>query len=220
MPQSPSSALLRVQGSSKLAFGATTAALVTLASGGTAVLVTRVAHSVTSPTELPSGALPPDAAAPPGSLVVDHPAGTATPPSQPVDATERALHKALTARPTTPRRTLTAPLVPLPPAVHVVPPTAKPPVSAPPVSAPPVTVPPVTLPVLPPITLPVIPPITLPVTQPNDEALPASRQAPGQGKHHKGVSEGSSEGTGGRGSQQGHGRHARTPSHGQGRHAR
>jgi hypothetical protein len=211
MPQSASSALLKVQGSSKLAFGATTAALVTLASGGTAVLVTRVAHSVTSPTELPSGALPPDAAAPPGSLVVEHPAGTATPPSQPVDATERALHKALTARPTTPRRTLTAPLVPLPPAVHVVPPTAKPPVTAPPVTAPPVTVP-----VLPPITLPVIPPITLPVTQPNDEELSASRQAPGHGKHHKG----SSEGISGRGSQQGHGRHVRTPSHGQGRHAR
>ena len=104
MPQSASSALLKVQGSSKLAFGATTAALVTLASGGTAVLVTRVAHSVTSPTELPAGALPLDAAPPPGSLVVEHPAGTSTPPTRPVDATERALHQALTARPTTPGR--------------------------------------------------------------------------------------------------------------------
>lgn len=109
------SALVKVHKSSRLAFGATTAALVTLASGGTAVLVANATHGVSTPTSLPPGALPPDAAASPDGLVVDKPAGTAT-PAAPVDPTERAIHDALTAR-HTPRRTLIAPLVPLAPGV-------------------------------------------------------------------------------------------------------
>ncbi|MCW2674313.1 MAG: hypothetical protein JWP14_2902, partial [Frankiales bacterium] len=75
-PLAVPSALLKVQGSSRLAFGATTAALVTLASGGTAVLVAQATHSVSGPTSLPSMALPPDVAAGPGGLVVQSPAGT------------------------------------------------------------------------------------------------------------------------------------------------
>ena len=106
------SGLLKVHGSSKLAFGATTAALVTLASGGSALLVSHVTNGVTSPTSLPPGPLAPDPLGLNGAdgLVVDHVAGT---PAPQVDPTEKALHDALAARREPGRRTLTAPLIPV-----------------------------------------------------------------------------------------------------------
>lgn len=189
MPQSAPSALLRVQGSSKLAFGATTAALVTLASGGTAVLVTHVAHGTSSPTSLPGGPLPPDSTAPPQGLVVGRLAGTPA-PAPPVDATERALHEALTARRATPRRTLTAPLVPLP------------------TTAP--EVPTVTPPVVGPVVVPVTQPVKEPVTQPSSGPTHASRVGHGHGRS-KGRDEGETE--------RGHGRHAHPRPKSKGRHA-
>jgi hypothetical protein len=196
--QTPASGLLKVQGSSKLAFGATTAALVTLASGGTAVLVSHVAHSVTTPTGLPGGTRPPDVAASTDGLVVAHPAGTTTPTARPVDRTERALHDALTARHQAPRRTLTAPLVPLTPE----PPTVQPPVT-----------PPVAPPVVPPVVVaPVSPPVTVPVTQPDGDPTAASREQPQRGRHHRTSEGGTARHT--------RGRHAHVASHGKGRHAR
>jgi len=200
VPQSGSSALLKVQGTSKLAFGATTAALVTLASGGTAVLVSHVAHSVTSPTGLPAGALPPGTSTSAAGLVVERPAGSPTPSSQPVDPTERALHAALTARKQAPKRTLTAPLVPLTPDRPVVVPTTGP--TPPPVS--------------PPVTVPVTAPVTPPVTEPSSDPTEASRAKPGKGNPRKGHSD---EG-GSKGAQHAHGRHAAPPPPGKGRHAR
>ena len=109
---------LRVQGSSRRAFGATTAALVTLASGGTALLVSQGTSGVTSPTALPPGALPQGPVD--GGLVVGRVAGTpaaqppaAQPPVEQRDPTEKALRDALAARREPGRRTLTAPLVPV-----------------------------------------------------------------------------------------------------------
>ena len=117
------SALLRVQGTSRLAFGATTAALVTLASGGTALLVNQGASSMTSPTALPAGSILPDSGSAFGAIVVDRAAGsfgakpvlakTAAKVTAPVDATVAALRKALGQRPQPGKRTLTVPLVPL-----------------------------------------------------------------------------------------------------------
>jgi hypothetical protein len=170
------SALLKVQGSSKLAFGATTAALVTLASGGTAVLVAHATHGVSSPTALPARPLPPDAAAAPGGLVVGQPAGTApaTPASPasspaPVDPTQQALQDALAHRSPPGRRTLTAPLVPLLPSTPALP-----------------TPPPVIGPVA-----PVVGP-TPPSTPPTVVVPP--RTSPGSGQGHVG-DEGTSTGT-------------------------
>ncbi|MCW2669020.1 MAG: hypothetical protein JWO27_917 [Frankiales bacterium] len=171
------SALLKVQGSSKLAFGATTAALVTLASGGTAVLVAHATHSVSSPTALPARPLPPDAAAAPGGLIVGQPAGTApaTPASPvsspaPVDPTQQALQDALAHRSLPGRRTLTAPLVPLLPSTPALP-----------------QPPPVIGPVAPPVVGP-----TTPSTPPPVVAPPPTR--PGSGQGHVG-DEGTSTGT-------------------------
>jgi hypothetical protein len=171
------SALLKVQGSSKLAFGATTAALVTLASGGTAVLVAHATHGVSSPTALPARPLPPDAAAALGGLIVGQPAGTApatpaspAPSAAPVDPTQQALQDALAHRSPPGRRTLTAPLVPLLPSTPALPPP-----------------PPVIGPVAPPVVGP-----TTPSTPPPVVAPPPTR--PGSGQGHVG-DEGTSTGT-------------------------
>lgn len=187
------SGLLRVQGTSKLAFGATTAALVTLASGGTAVLVAHGTSRSTSATSLPQGAWAVDAGTAPATVVVDRVAGTFG--AQPVlaDPTEQALRDALGQRPEPGRRTLTVPLVPivgggggavqgptieLPdvPALPGVPPVIGPPAVSPPVVTPPVVGPPVVKPpvvkppvivVPPPVHVPRVPlPVVPPVVQP------------------------------------------------------
>ena len=102
------SSLLRIQGSSRLAFGATTVALVAIASGGTALLVNQGSASLGSPTSLPAGSLLPDAGATdPTHVVVERAPGTALL----LDPSERALRDALGLRPQPGRRTLTAPLV-------------------------------------------------------------------------------------------------------------
>lgn len=179
------SALLRVQGSSKLAFGATTAALVTLASGGTALLVSHGTASLSSPTALPGGLFLPDrgSTAGSGAVVVERAPGTmdAAPVVAPVDPTEQALLDALAERPKPGRRILTAPLVdlvdlvdrvdgttttpvvgappvtpPVLPPPDVTPPDVTPPVVTPPVITPPVVTPPVISP--PVVTPPVITP--------------------------------------------------------------
>lgn len=108
LPGPRPSGVLRVQGTSKLAFGATTAALVTLASGGTALLVARG----TSPTvtSLPAGALFVDPAV--GSaVIVGEAIASAVKPGQQGDATRQALADALARRADPGRRTLTAPLI-------------------------------------------------------------------------------------------------------------
>ena len=177
------SSLLRIQGSSRLAFGATTVALVALASGGTALLVNQGSASLGSPTSLPAGSLLPDpGATDPTPVVVERAPGTALL----LDPSERALRDALGLRPQPGRRILTVPLVafyPGPtaaaaalfgPAVPLsvaplvvvpwvlgvpdVPPTVLvPPVVVPPVALPPVPAPPV---VVPPVVVPpaVVPP--------------------------------------------------------------
>ncbi|MFN2536943.1 MAG: hypothetical protein ABR549_02180 [Mycobacteriales bacterium] len=212
MPETMSpSGLLKVQGSSKLAFGATTAALVTLASGGTAVLVAHAVRGVTSPTSLPPGALPPDDSIGTEGLVVDYPAGTPTTPARPVvDRTAQALQDALTAQSRSRRRTITAPLVPVAPALPRGVPTAAPLPRTPP-DTPRDTPPAVTPPRGggAPVTAPTGPPVKA-VTdhhgasrhqaQAHDKADRAAAQH-GQVKHSGG-------------------RHARPPAHGKGRHAR
>ena len=172
------SSLLRIQGSSRLAFGATTVALVAIASGGTALLVNQGSASLGSPTSLPAGSLLPDAGATdPTHVVVERAPGTALL----LDPSERALRDALGLRPQPGRRTLTAPLVafypgptPAAPALFgpavppsdvplvVVPavlgvPEVSPTVLVPPDVGPPVVVPPV---VVPPVVVPpaVVPP--------------------------------------------------------------
>jgi hypothetical protein len=131
-----------VQGSSKLAFGATTAALVTLASGGTALVVAHATSGVSSPTSLPGVDLPPDLGSTGGdALVVDHPAGSS--PQPVVEPTEKAIRDALAVRPQPGRRTLTAPLVPVA-QPKPVPTPARPVLTPPPpVVEPPVVVPPI-----------------------------------------------------------------------------
>lgn len=228
------SGLMRVQGTSRLAFGATTAALVTLASGGTAVLVSQATREVATPTALPQGALPAETPAGGDELVV-------TP--APVDPTADALHAALARRPEPGRRTLTAPLVALPGgpagatggggAAPVAPvPTVGP--IARPVTHP--AVPPVT-----PVTQPVAQPVTQPVTQPaegtpvppgGDAATPLPPSSPvaparpaeparADGHHGHGKAVGTDRGgragkdDGGRGSKHGKPRGA-----GRGRHGR
>ncbi|MDX6267418.1 MAG: hypothetical protein QOD70_2158 [Frankiales bacterium] len=217
------SALLKVQGSSKLAFGATTAALVTLASGGTAVLVAHATQGVSSPTALPARPVPPDAAAAPGGLVVGQPAGTAPPtPASPasspapVDPTQQALQDALAHRSPPGRRTLTAPLVPLLPSTPALP-----------------TPPPVIGPVAPPVVGPTPPSGPPPVVAPTPPSTrPGSGQGhvgkPGnQGHQDNGSSHSSSHGSSSsqsdsrsHGQQALRAKHARTPSLGKGRHAR
>ena len=104
------SSLLRIQGSSRLAFGATTVALVALASGGTALLVNQGSASLGSPTSLPAGSLLPDpGATDPTPVVVERAPGTALL----LDPSERALRDALGLRPQPGRRFLTVPLVAL-----------------------------------------------------------------------------------------------------------
>lgn len=134
LPQDAPSTL-RVQATSKLAFGATTAALVTLASSGTAVLVSHGTASIQAPTALPPGVSLPDSAAAAGDLVVDRAAGSYGQVVQTAAApvAEDALREALARRAEPGRRTLTVPLVDLglpvlePPApvVEPVPPVVK-----------------------------------------------------------------------------------------------
>lgn len=165
------SSLLRIQSSSRLAFGATTVALVALASGGTALLVNQGSASLGSPTSLPVGSLLPDVGATdPTLVVVERAPGTALP----LDPSEQALRDALRVRPQPGRRSLIAPLVALfpeptptapvfgpavPPAdvpVVVVPAVLGGPEAPPKVVVPPVVVPPVVVPpdVVPPVVLP------------------------------------------------------------------
>jgi hypothetical protein len=111
---------LRVQSSSKLAFGMTTAALVTLASGGTAVLVAHGTSGVTSATSLPAGALPHDAGSAPASVVVDGVVGGLVPAPAAPRTAEQILREALSLRPEPGPRVLTVPLVALPPVTGLV----------------------------------------------------------------------------------------------------
>ncbi len=172
------SSLLRIQASSRLAFGATTVALVALASGGTAVLVSHGSTIQGSPTSLPAGSLLPDAGATDHApIVVERAPGTATP----LDPSEQALRDALGYRSQPGRRTLTVPLVALnpTPAVPAIFGPALPPVDLLPVAAPagptlpgvpvPVDVPPVVPPVVvPPVVGPpvVVPPVIGPPVVP------------------------------------------------------
>ncbi len=109
------SALLRVQASSKLAFGATTVALVALASSGTAVLVNHGTSSMAGPTALPGGALLPDGGSSTSSVVVDRAPGTygTKTAAAKVDPTVKALRAALAQRAKPGKRSLIAPLVQL-----------------------------------------------------------------------------------------------------------
>lgn len=205
------SSLLRIQGSSRLAFGATTVALVALASGGTALLVNQGSASLGSPTSLPAGSLLPDAGATDSThVVVERAPGTALL----LDPSERALRDALGLRPQPGRRTLTVPLVafypgptPAAPAlfgpavppsdfplvvvpavlgVPEVPPTVLvPPDVVPPVVAPPVVAPPV---VVPPAhgshsPRPTIPPVVAPPVPVVDPLITGPSAG---GKGHKG----------------------------------
>lgn len=111
---------LRVQGSSRFAFGATTAALITLASGGTAVLVAHGTPSASAPTSLPGGLLA-EAPGAAGPVVVARPPGVPAP-----DPTVEALREALVSTPSTGPRTLVAPLVALPARLPSVPSPALP----------------------------------------------------------------------------------------------
>ena len=149
-------AALRVQATSKLAFGATTAALVTLASSGTAVLVSHGASSLQAPTALPPTTTLVDPAAARGAVVVDRAAGSygqeaapaEAPVAAPADPSVTALSEALARRPEPGRRTLTVPLVVLPV------------VNTPVVDTPVVEVPVVDVPVVTPaqpVTLPTVP---------------------------------------------------------------
>ena len=127
-----------VQGGSRWAFGATTAALVALAAGGTAVLVAQATDDAATPTSLPRGVLPAEGIGG-GSLVLDPPTAT------PADPTERALREALARRREPGRRTLTAPLVPVSAPAPTPTPARRPPVT-PPAVTPPVAEPPVVTP--------------------------------------------------------------------------
>lgn len=182
LPSGPAAAsgLLKVQGTSRLAFGATTAALVTLASGGTAIVVARGTSSISSPTSLPAGGLQVDAGSVARAVVVDGAPGMFGRAA--VSGTEQALLDALRRRAPAARRTLTAPLVQLghnggkvqaidlPETPSNPPPGVKPPVVFPPVVVPPVVSPPV---VSPPVQVPphvpgpppppaVVPPVVVP----------------------------------------------------------
>jgi hypothetical protein len=192
-PAGPPSGLLRVQGTSKLAFGATTAALVTLASGGTAVLVAHGTSRMSSPTALPQGALSPDQGTFPATVVVERVGGTfGAQPSATLDPSEQAIRDALGERPAPGRRTLTVPLVlvggsgdlPVPalglpdlpgvpglPRPPVLPPGNLPPGNLPPVAKPPVDVPPVAKP---PVAIPPVvkPPVDVPPVAKPPVAIP------------------------------------------------
>ncbi len=185
--------MLRVRGTSKLAFGATTAALVTLASGGTAVLVAHGTSTMYGPTALPIGGLLVDSGS--GAVVVDRPPGTyGAVPAAPT--TEQALSAALAQRAPVGRRTLTVPLVdlnagtpapagglqvpgvtPQVPSLPAVKPPVVPPVTIPPVVTVPVVVPPVLtpplVPVVPPVHAPRVPvpavPVPVPATEPTSK---------------------------------------------------
>ena len=189
-----SSAPLRVQAPSKLAFGATTAALIGLASGGTAVLVARGTASMSHIGSLPQGRLLPDVPLGTGALVVTTPAAPAHAAAD-QDA-EHALRQALAQRPAAAgsplARTLTAPLVALnppattapgvpsvplvpvvpgvqlPPIPAGVPPAVHPPVPLPPTITPPAVTPPAVTPpaVTPPVVTP--PAVARPVVTPPD----------------------------------------------------
>lgn len=175
LPATSGPALLRVQATSKLAFGATTAALVTLASGGTAVLVSHGTSAMSGPTSLPSGKLLTDPSTATGPVVVDRAPGSYVPPVQAppvVDHTEQVLRKALAERPPAGKRTLTAPLVELPS------------VPAPVVTLP--HAPTVTPPVVPavPVHSPRVPQQPTPVVSTTEE--PGKGEQPSKGEHKNG----------------------------------
>ena len=75
-PRAGAAAVLRVQGPSRLAFGATTLALVTLASLSTAALVKEGTAPAPGRPSLPLGALPPAVSAGPGAVVVERAPGS------------------------------------------------------------------------------------------------------------------------------------------------
>ena len=237
----PPSLTLRVQGTSKLAFGATTAALITLASGGTALVV---AHGTSvrpsSPTALPHGTLFTDGAVGGGAVVVDRVPGTygvphaATRPLAKLDATEAALKAALAQRPPPGRRTLVAPLVLLPAPPSTTPgPGVTPPVG--PIVVPtvgPIVVPPVSLPLdpptIPPLHVPHVPgpttgpgtgPTTGPGTGPTTGPVTGPTQPPGPDPSTRPTSsdgEHDGDGEAGKGEAKGHG-HAKGHAKGHGR---
>ncbi|MGZ6827727.1 MAG: hypothetical protein ACXVGH_13130 [Mycobacteriales bacterium] len=149
---------LRVQGSSRFAFGATTAALITLASGGTAVLVAHGTPSASAPTSLPGGLLA-EAPGAAGPVVVARPPGVPAP-----DPTVEALREALARTPSTGNRTLVAPLVAPPAPLPSVPSPALPVGLSLPLAVPalPAAVP----------TVPNVP--TVPVSSPAPQAAPTA----------------------------------------------
>jgi hypothetical protein len=75
-PPAQPSVLVRVQAGSRLAFGVTTAALVTLASGATAVLVSQGTTSLPGASALAPNAPVTDGGVVQNAVVVDRPAGT------------------------------------------------------------------------------------------------------------------------------------------------
>lgn len=159
-PHDPTS-VLRVSGTSKLAFGATTAALISLASGGTALVVSSSTGAPTA-TSIPGVAAPDDASGQ-VDVVVDAPAAVVK------DPTERALRDALARRAEPGKRTLTAPLVDLGT-------RPQPPVDLPLVPVAPVL--PVVGPVLP--TVPVTEPLPAPggvVDRPSPAPVPVTQPA-------------------------------------------
>lgn len=167
----PGSALLRVQGTSRLAFGATTAALVTLASGGTALLVNYGATNIGTATAMPHGAALPATNSDGGAVVVARPAGTFEAKPH-LDKTVRALKAALAHRATPGRRTLLAPLLFLDP----------PTVDAPPPALPPALGPLVAPPALPPALGPLVPPVSLVALPVVDTRHPVRTRPPVQTK--------------------------------------
>jgi hypothetical protein len=168
-PVSPGT--LRVQGSSRAALGATTVALISLASGGTAMLVAHGTRDLTTPTSLPGGLLSeiPNLS---GPVVVARAPGTtpAAAPAPAPDPTELALREALTRRlPPAGPRTLLVPLVDLGSSGLTGGVPRVPPVAAP-------AVPPVTRPVTAPVppTPPTTPPTNPPTNQPASQPTPPS----------------------------------------------
>ncbi|MGZ6826131.1 MAG: hypothetical protein ACXVGH_05015 [Mycobacteriales bacterium] len=180
---------LRVQGSSRFAFGATTAALITLASGGTAVLVAHGTPSASAPTSLPGGLLA-EAPGDGGPVVVARPPGVPVP-----DPTVEALREALVRAPSTGPRTLVAPLVALSAPLPSVPSPALPVVLSLPLPPP----------VLPVPALPAPVP-TVPVGTPPPQAAPTAAVVVPADDSSKGNGKGSGKA---RGRTKPRGRHAR-----------
>lgn len=181
------SRLLRVQGSSRFAFGATTAALVTLASGGTAALVAHGTAGVSTPTSLP-GALLAEAPGAARPVVVDRVPGTspAPPAVAAPDRTVEALREALVASPSASPRTLVAPLVALTGGPRVTVPALPVPVRAPLPTAAPSAPPPV--PAAAPAAGPTAPVVASPATDTDGKG--SARRSSSGAAHAKGKGKG------------------------------